>query len=94
MNLPTVISRSIRLSRDKTLEEAESLASAGPSTMILIVSPSDRPSGVELQRATELMHSLRKSFFDVYFAYAARDLTDFQNINNEYLDYSELFLQV
>ncbi|KAL0851229.1 hypothetical protein ABMA28_007073 [Loxostege sticticalis] len=93
LNLPTVISRSIRLSRDKTLEEAESLASAGPSTMILIVSPSDRPSGVELQRATELMHSLRKSFFDVYFAYAARDLTDFQNINNEYLDYSELFLQ-
>ncbi|XP_063821116.1 uncharacterized protein LOC135071258 [Ostrinia nubilalis] len=92
LNLPNIISRSIRISREKTLEEAELQVSAGPSTMMLIISPSDRPSGTELERATDLMHSLRTSFFDVYFVYAARDLTDFQNINNEYLDYSELFL--
>lgn len=40
------------------------------------------------------MSSLRTSYFDVYFAYLAQDLTDFQNINNEYLDYSEMFLSV
>jgi hypothetical protein len=94
LNLPNIISRIIQYSRNKTLEEADLKMSAGPSTMVLVVSPSDRPSATELLRATELMYSLRASFFDVYFAYVARNMTDFQNINYEYMDYSELFLTV
>ncbi|RVE41787.1 hypothetical protein evm_013556 [Chilo suppressalis] len=94
MNLPNVLSRVIQYSRNKSLEEAARNASAGPSTTVLIISPGGRPNANELLRATELMQSLRTSFFDVYFAYVARDLTDFQNLNNQYLDYSELFLSV
>lgn len=71
-----------------------SQASAGPSTVVLVVSPSDHPSANDLERARELMSTLRTSHYDVYFAYASQDLTEFQNVNNEYLDYSEMFLSV
>ncbi|KAJ0182570.1 hypothetical protein K1T71_001939 [Dendrolimus kikuchii] len=92
MSLPTIMSNVIQYSLNKSLHQIEIGASAGPSTMVLIISPSDRPSSTELDRVRELMTTLRSSYFDVYFAYVAQDLTDFQNINNEYLDYSELFL--
>ncbi|XP_041975439.1 uncharacterized protein LOC121730463 [Aricia agestis] len=94
LNLPNVVSRIITHSRNQTVSEIEDMSSAGHSTVVLIVSPTDRPSSVELERARQLMASLRTSFFDVYFTYIAQDLTDFQNVNNEYLDYSEIFLQV
>lgn len=70
------------------------MASVSHSTVVLIISPADRLSSAEQQQATVLMQSLRRSFFDVYFAYVAQDTTDFQNVNNEYLDYSELFITV
>ncbi|KAL4702962.1 hypothetical protein ACJJTC_008740 [Scirpophaga incertulas] len=94
LNLPNIISRIIQFSRNKTLENAMLKTPFGPSTMVLIISPSDRLSDSDLIRASELMHSLRVSFFDVYFAYVARQMTDFQNLNNEYVDYSELFVAV
>ncbi|XP_072936696.1 uncharacterized protein [Epargyreus clarus] len=93
LNLPNIISAVIRHSRNQTLRDIEEMASAGHSTLVLIMSPSDRPSTTELDRARDLMTSLRNSFFDVYFAYAAQELSDFQNIN-EYLDYSEIFLRL
>nr|XP_037867185.1 uncharacterized protein LOC101741587 isoform X1 [Bombyx mori] len=92
LNLPNIISTAIRYSLNRTLNEIESQASAGVSTVVLVISPSDRPSSTEMERARSLMSTLRNSFFDVYFSYVARDVTDFQNINNEYLDYSELFV--
>lgn len=92
--MSNVISATIQHSLNKTLLETNNSASAGPSTVVLIISPSDRPSTADIERARELMNSLRTTYFDVYFAYTAQDLTEFQNINNEYLDYSELFLTV
>lgn len=94
LNLPTVLSTVLQHSLNRSLIDIANNASAGPSTVVLIVSPSDRPSATETDRARELMASLRTTYFDIYFAYVAEDLSDFQNINNEYLDYSELFLQV
>ncbi|XP_023945724.2 uncharacterized protein LOC112051350 [Bicyclus anynana] len=94
LNLPNVISRIIQHSRNRTLEEIAAMASAGHSTVVLIISPTDRPSSDELERSRILMQSLRRSFFDVYFAYVAVDTTEFQNINNEYMDYSEMFISV
>ncbi|CAH2238202.1 uncharacterized protein LOC120630414 [Pararge aegeria] len=94
LNLPNVISRIIQHSRNSTLEEIAAMASAGHSTVVLIISPTDRPSSEELEQSRVLMQSLRRSFFDIYFAYVALDTTDFQNVNNEYLDYSELFITV
>ncbi|XP_049877861.1 uncharacterized protein LOC126375058 [Pectinophora gossypiella] len=92
INVARIISTTMQYSQNKTLLDIERQASAGPSTVVLIVSPSDRPSSVDLERARELMNTFRTTYFDVYFAYLAQDTTDFQNINNEYLDYSELFL--
>ncbi|XP_026319841.1 uncharacterized protein LOC113230229 isoform X1 [Hyposmocoma kahamanoa] len=94
LSVSNVISATIQHSLNKTLLEKNTTASAGPSTVVLIISPSDRPSVADIEAARELMNSLRMSYFDVYFAYTAQDLTEFQNINNEYLDYSELFLAV
>lgn len=94
LSVSNVISATIQHSLNKTLLETDNSASAGPSTVVLIISPSDRPSTADIERARELMSSLRMTYFDVYFAYAAQDLTEFQNINNEYLDYSEIFLTV
>ncbi|XP_034837872.2 uncharacterized protein [Maniola hyperantus] len=94
LNLPNVISRIIQHSRNRSLEEIASMASAGHSTVVLIVSPSDSLSSNELEQSRVLMQSLRRSFFDVFFAYVAQDTSDFQNVNNEYLDYSELFITV
>lgn len=92
--MPTIMSTIIQHSLNKSLEETEQKASAGSSTVVLIISPSDRPTDTEMERVRDLMSLLRKSYFDVYFAYVATELADFQNINNEYLDYSELFLPV
>lgn len=92
--MPTIMSTIIQHSLNKSLEETEKKASAGSSTVVLIISPSDRPTDTEMERVRDLMSLLRKSYFDVYFAYVATELADFQNINNEYLDYSELFLPV
>ncbi|CAG4965035.1 unnamed protein product [Colias eurytheme] len=94
LNLPNVLSAVIQHIRNETLEDIEYMRSAGPSTVVLIVSPTDRLSSNELNRSRMLMNSLRTSFFDVYFAYAAQDTSDFKYINNEYMDYSELFLTV
>lgn len=80
--------------RNKTLAVVDAKASATPSTVVLIISPSDRPSTADLERARSLMSSLRASFYDLYFVYASQFLSDYQDINNEYLDYSEMFLQV
>lgn len=91
--MPNIISAVTRHARNQTLRDIEEMASAGLSTLVLIMSPSDRPSTTELDRARSLMTSLRNSFFDIYFAYAAQELIDFQNIS-EYLDYSEIFLRV
>ncbi|XP_073958297.1 uncharacterized protein [Choristoneura fumiferana] len=90
MNVPSVISTVIQHSRNQSVLEESS--SAAISTVVLVVSPSDRPSANEVERARELMHSLKTSYFDIYFAYASQELGPFQNINNEYMDYSELFL--
>ncbi|KAG6457705.1 hypothetical protein O3G_MSEX010456 [Manduca sexta] len=92
LNLPNIISSVIQYSLNKTLADISNRDSAGPSTVVLIISPSDRPSATELERSRTLMSTLRSSYFDVYFAYVAQDVGDFQNINNEYLDYSELFI--
>lgn len=92
LNLPTVMSTILQYSLNKSVAEIANNASGGPSTVVLIVSPSDRPSAPEMDRTRELMALLRTSYFDVYFSYVAEDLSDFQNINNEYLDYSELFI--
>lgn len=94
LNLPTVMSTILQYSLNKSVAEIANNASGGPSTVVLIVSPSDRPSAPEMDRTRELMALLRTSYFDVYFSYVAEDLSDFQNINNEYLDYSELFISV
>ncbi|XP_059061798.1 uncharacterized protein LOC131854650 [Achroia grisella] len=94
LNIPNILSNIIEYSRNKTLLNVETKASAAPSTVVLIVSPSDQPSTADLERATSLMNSLRSSFFDVYFVYASKNLEGFQNINTEYLDYSEIFLQL
>ncbi|CAH0592402.1 unnamed protein product [Chrysodeixis includens] len=93
LNLPRVMSTILQHSLNKTLLDIANNASAGPSTVVLIVSPTDRPSSTEMEQTRQLMSSLRSTYFDVYFAYVATDLSDFQNINNEYLDYSELFLR-
>lgn len=89
-----MISRIIQHSRNQTLNEIYKNSSAGHNTVVLIVSPTDQPSADELERARVLMNSLRSTFFDIYFAYTAQDMSGFQNINNAYLDYSELFLTV
>ncbi|KAM3967569.1 uncharacterized protein ACR2FA_010888 [Aphomia sociella] len=94
LNIPNIISSIIEYSRNKTLLDADAKASAAPSTVVLVVSPTDQPSSNELDRASSLMHSLRTSFFDVYFVYASQNIEAFQNINNYYLDYSELFLKL
>lgn len=94
LSVSNVISATIQHSLNKTLLETDNRASAGPSTVVLVVSPSDRPSTADIERARERMNTLRTTYFDVYFAYTSTDLTEFQNINNEYLDYSELFLTV
>ncbi|XP_047985605.1 uncharacterized protein LOC125225796 isoform X2 [Leguminivora glycinivorella] len=91
MNIPNVISTVIQHAQNQSILEQNSTAAI--STVVLIISPSDRPSANDIERARELMHSLRSSFFDIYFAYASTDLVPFQNINNEYMDYSEIFLQ-
>lgn len=93
MNLPSVMSTILQHALNDSLVAIAKNASAGPSTVVLIISPSDRPSAAEMDRTRDLMTSLRSTYFDVYFTYVAVDLSDFQNINNEYLDYSELFLQ-
>ncbi|XP_047534598.1 uncharacterized protein LOC125069199 isoform X1 [Vanessa atalanta] len=94
LNLPNVISRIIQHSRNQTLQGISDRISAGRSTVVLVISPTDRQATDEIERSRILMASLRRSFFDTYFAYVAQDIRDFQNINNEYLDYSELFLTV
>ncbi|XP_075971881.1 uncharacterized protein LOC142973766 [Anticarsia gemmatalis] len=93
LNLPRVMSTILQHSLNSSLIDIANNASGGASTVVLIISPSDRPSATEIDRARELMSSLRTTYFDVYFTYVAEDLSDFQNINNEYLDYSELFLR-
>ncbi|XP_032529388.2 uncharacterized protein LOC116779252 [Danaus plexippus] len=93
LNLPNVISTIIEYSRDQTLQEISDMVSAGRSTVVLVVT-SERPSNDELERSRSLMQSLRQSFYDVYFAYAATDMTEYQNINNQFMDYSELFLKI
>lgn len=80
--------------RNETLQDISNKASAAKNTIVLIISPSDQPSGDEVERSRELMHSLRSTYFDAYFVYAAQDLTNYKNINNEYLDYSEIFITV
>ncbi|XP_013135275.1 PREDICTED: uncharacterized protein LOC106100794 [Papilio polytes] len=92
LNLPNVLTTVNQHLRNQTLQDINDKASAGRSTVILIISPTDQPSGNEIERSRTIMHSIRSSFFDAYFAYAAQDLTNFQNINNEYLDYSEIFI--
>ncbi|XP_013191318.2 uncharacterized protein LOC106135527 [Amyelois transitella] len=94
INIPNIISTIIQFERNKTLSSVDAKASAAPATVVLIVSPTDRPTSGDLEKSRSLMQSLRASFFDVYFVYASTDLTDFQDINNMYLDYSELFLQL
>ncbi|VVD01341.1 unnamed protein product [Leptidea sinapis] len=94
LNLPNVISSVTQHIRNATLKDIRDMRSAGPSTVVLIVSPTDRMSSVELERSRTLMNSLRSSFFDVYFAYVAQDVAEYKNINNEYMDYSELFITV
>lgn len=94
LSVSNVIATTIQHSLNKTLLETDNSASAGPSTVVLIISPSNRPSAADIERARELMNSLRMTYYDVYFAYTAQDLTEFQNINTEYLDYSELFFTV
>ncbi|XP_048489173.1 uncharacterized protein LOC105385944 [Plutella xylostella] len=93
LNLPNVMSTVLQYSMNKSLSEAETEATVAPSTVVLIISPSDTPSDTEVDRARDIFLSLRQSYFDVYFAYVARDLTAFENINTEYLDYSELFIK-
>ncbi|XP_053612544.1 uncharacterized protein LOC128676451 [Plodia interpunctella] len=92
LNLPNIISAVMQLERNKSLRAAA--ACAASAAAVLVLSPADRPSAAELERSQTLMKSLRASFFDVYFIYASTDLTVFQNINDVYLDYSELFLQL
>ncbi|XP_050666240.1 uncharacterized protein LOC126966310 [Leptidea sinapis] len=94
LNLPNVISSVTQHIRNATLKDIRDMRSAGPSTVVLIVSPTDRMSSVELERSRTIMNSLRSSFFDVYFAYVAQDVAEYKNINNEYMDYSELFITV
>lgn len=84
----------IQHSQNKTLSEVETQASVAPSTLVLVVSPNDRLSANEVEEARGLMDLLRISYFDVYFAFVSQDFTSFENVNNEYLDYSELFIQV
>lgn len=79
---------------NKTIAEADNQLSVIPSTVVLIVSPSDRLSETEIARAKDLMNTLRDTYFDVYFDYISQDLTGFKEISGEFLDYSELFLQV
>ncbi|KAG7310731.1 hypothetical protein JYU34_003539 [Plutella xylostella] len=93
LNLPNVMTTVLQYSMNKSLSEAETEATVAPSTVVLIISPSDTPSDTEVDRARDIFLSLRQSYFDVYFAYVARDLTAFENINTEYLDYSELFIK-
>ncbi|CAH2050321.1 unnamed protein product, partial [Iphiclides podalirius] len=92
LNLPNVISRLNQHLRNQTLQEISDRATAARNTVVLIISPSDQPSGNEVERSREFMHSLRSTYFDAYFVYAAQDLTNYKNINNEYLDYSEIFI--
>lgn len=83
----------LRHSLNNSLIEVANNASGALSTVVLIVSPVDRPSATEMERARSLMSSLRTTYFDVYFTYVAENLSDFQVIS-EYMDYSELFLRV
>ncbi|KAI5640520.1 hypothetical protein NE865_07065 [Phthorimaea operculella] len=92
LNIGNVISATIAHSLNKSLSERDRSLTAGPATVVLVISPSDRLSSTDIERARSLMNTLRATYYDVYFAYAAPDLTDFQNINIEYLDYSEMFL--
>ncbi|CAB3239919.1 unnamed protein product [Arctia plantaginis] len=92
LNLPTVMSSVLRHSLNSSLMEIANNASGALSTIVLIISPSDRPSATEMEQARSLMSSLRTTYFDVYFTYVAENLSDFQVIS-EYMDYSELFLR-
>lgn len=94
LNLPNVLSRIIQYSRNQTLQEITDKRSASHNAVVLIISPIDQPSVDDLERGRVLMNSLRSTFFDIYFAYVAQDMSTFQNINNAYLDYSEMFLTV
>ncbi|CAF4791555.1 unnamed protein product [Pieris macdunnoughi] len=94
LNLPNVVSTVLQDARNTTIQDISDMRSAGPSTVVLIITPTDRITSEELERTRGIMSSLRASFFDVYFAYVARDMTQLKNINNEYMDYSELFLTV
>ncbi|CAK1539938.1 unnamed protein product [Leptosia nina] len=94
LNLPNVVSSILQRTRNATLQDISEMRSAGPTTVVLVVTPTDRLSAEELETTRSLMRTLRSSFFDVFFAYAAQDASDLKNINNEYMDYSELFLTV
>lgn len=94
MNFPNILSSLMRHLENKTLDEAANGVSVSPSTVVLIVSPSDRVSEAHIERAQDLMATLRTTHFDVYFEYVAQDLTGFKNINSGDCDYSEFFLQV
>ncbi|CAH2102607.1 unnamed protein product [Euphydryas editha] len=94
LNLPNVISTIIQHSRNETLREISDMKSAGYNTVVLIISPTDRPSIDEIESSRTLLLSLRSSFLDIFLAYVAQDMTEFKNINYEYFDYSELFLTV
>ncbi|CAG4979028.1 unnamed protein product [Parnassius apollo] len=93
LNLPNILSRINVQLRNQTLQDIFSKkASAGRNTVVLVISPNDQLTGNELERSRELMYSIRSTYFDAYFVYAAQDLTNFKNINNEYMDYSEIFI--
>ncbi|CAH0724810.1 unnamed protein product, partial [Brenthis ino] len=94
LNLPNVLSRIIQYSRNQTLKDITDKRSASHNAVVLIISPIDQPSVDDLERGRVLMNSLRSTFFDIYFAYVSQDMSTFQNINNAYLDYSEMFLTV
>ncbi|XP_045445370.1 uncharacterized protein LOC123653417 [Melitaea cinxia] len=94
LNLPNVISKIIQHSLNQSLQDISDMKSAGHNTVVLIISPSDRPSINDIDRSRALVFSLRSSFFDIFLAYVAQDMTEFKNINYDYLDYSELFLTV
>ncbi|CAK1601953.1 unnamed protein product [Parnassius mnemosyne] len=93
LNVPNILSRINEQLRNQTLQNIISeKASAGRSTVVLVISPSDQLTSDELERSRELMYSIRSTYFDAYFVYAAQDLTNYKNINNEYMDYSEIFI--
>lgn len=94
MNFPNILSFLMRHLQNKTLEEAANQMSVVPSTVVLVVSPTDRLSETESERARDLMSTMRTTHFDIYFEYVAQDLSSFKNINSGNYDYSEFFLPV